>query len=51
MTTYEEFACLVRSMRIAQQEYDRTYSIDAMKRATDLERKVDRALNEHGLMY
>lgn len=51
MTTFEEFACLVRSMRIAQRDYFRTRSTDSLKRAKELERKVDKELDAHGIMY
>jgi hypothetical protein len=51
MTAFEEFACLVRSMRIAQQAYFRTYSTDSLQHAEKLERKVDKALDEYAIMY
>lgn len=51
MTTFEEFACLVRSMRIAQTDYSRKRNADSLQRAKVLQRKVDKELDAHGIMY
>lgn len=51
MTPFEEFACLVRSMRIAQREYFQTRNNDSLHRAKRLESRVDKELDAYGIMY
>lgn len=44
--TAGEFACLVKSMRDAQKRYFRTRSPMALEESKDLEKKVDKVLEE-----
>ncbi len=46
MTDHDRLQQLVREMRSAQREYFQTRSGDALSRAKQLEREVDRQLKE-----
>lgn len=45
--TYNDFIRLVASMRQAQKEYFRTRSKDVLRQSIDLEKQVDRAVEEY----